>query len=1175
MISSNASPTINNALEQPTTPTTIGRSASNTNYSTYLSSSSSILKYGSSSRKSSANSEDNLFMSSSPVFENYKRNSVSSSGTSVSSNSDTTSVTRVSTKHTKPRRSIVGKNCAICSDPFQLSVGGTTDRIISLTCEHDCHYECYLVMMNKFDTSKLPTCTICNRQTKPINSHEFDQIVQTSLSEDLTDSFVLDCYNAAYDPSFTPPIFNLPNVSPNGETSFNTTQLSYGSELFSPQFEEFQASTPLTASTTVPPFGFGMMSPVSVESKPASAFNTAVTTPQPTKEPKALVSHDEQLLQEMAKPKVKLIPEYSKILINESTKRHELPCLLNVNMSEYDINNTSKTIEEIEVERENRLGISNWVILNYLKTLRNFDNFKIKENSDCLVMFDILNVEEAPEQWETYHCFLFEDMLLLVDDVKGAISGSIKYKEDLASISVVNMNTIILNLSTISLPELKIRSSSNIVIKKWKTYLTKQSLSQNQHQRKPQERENDIYDFVPLIQMSTNAWDVISDTKIIPEEVKHMYELLNNDMELPLPLLKKLIPGPEPLPVRLILAVSLINKSSLSNTEYMAQIMRIIKNALNNLNPAVDKLGIVYISKSTIRTGFLEVTKKTSSYIAGISDWESMARQLECLSTYDNDNPAEDIDNLEEAALYLEATERLLELWGDCKYYKPQDAAGADGSNYIKKLVLLNDSFHGNGANPKSYLDKLHEKTITRLLRKVVRRFKFSVHAYLINSKFDNHIIWFLDKLMAENYYTLGSNFSRLPSIESFDIVDLIQNHIRKITVPCLKIKVSSLKKENIKVSRCELANNDISLLETIYQGNNDDGASAISLSNDFNGLGIYGEDEVLGFSELNIDTPADAIDEFGNGEDIEIFINDICPGYTKSILTNANINFSRRFKQILKCNALNDSHCSQLSNDQHQQDSDDEIFYKCPLLQYSGSYQNSKISATDINVELGFSKSNNSNETLTEYYNNSSNTANSTFSASRQFVRDSVNSMIFPSSKHTSIVSSIAASEFELPFFPMPLTNTRDILYAKRQIQLTVIHNLIYAIKLHKAQEQQQQQSNNTALLSSETALFASGSEVSEISETGNNNNGAKFAKSLILELISSIFAIGKGCKPITTSIKDFHIEGDLYYDQTSNTKYIEYLSFILGTIAELYEFSAEDAFNSSYELICGLCFQ
>ncbi|GMM34949.1 hypothetical protein DASC09_022740 [Saccharomycopsis crataegensis] len=1257
---------------------------------------------------SSSSSSSSSFSSSSPSSplasspsDIVKRHSISSTSSSTTTSSSlSSSKNKSSSKHPKyrkpsHRRSIVGSNCALCADKFQVSLAATETKIIELTCGHDCHWDCFLGHMDRQNINQFPHCMTCGKVVRPANSQDLEAILESALSRGGNE--------------FMYPLMPVYDASLGSEILISPTYL-----------EDKSLVTPITASTIKSSFSdkvFNGQQSSADEylqnpflSSPEIGINIEEELPQV--EPRGLVSHDEQLIDEMTKPKITIIPEYSTLVLNESTKKHELPCVLNIQLNEHCLPNDLQQ-DEIEVEHENHKVLSNWVIQNMLGKLDNFANFnitpcKVKEDAflitenyqenqeindekskvddddddddgDMLVMFDVLQVEEAGD-WEIYQFYLFDKgKLLLVDASKNMVCGNIKYKSDLTSITKQDVNTLILRFSSLELPELKIKSSDRLIIRKWENYLNYQI---NNSKSSIGLKSNNcltskMTPFVPLIQMTTNAWGLI-DRRFIPEEVKHMNDLLANSMELPLPLLKKLIPSPDAPPIRLIMCISLINKQfpKISNECYMNQIKEVVKDAITHLNPACDKFGFVYISKQVDN----KTIKKISSYITGISDWESMEKQFNYLQIYDDD-PDQQINNLEEQVLYLDASERLLEFWGDCEY----DPTKPDYENfqYVKKLLMITDGYEdaktGN-YNMQSYQDKVYNKMLGKLLKRIIRSFKFSIHAHLSQSKIDHYTIRFLQCLISENYHTFGSNFTRIGSINDINIPDLIINHWRKVVVPCLRVNLKSLKPQSVKLCKNEFKNNQLNLLECLLESPNDmanNDACLVMTDNrgiiddeveyygninapSSSGSGsissyIMNDNSTASMSTLNVNkvrrfscnivganssprtdcsniggknlmsrdslssttssssglltslsicsTPLrtnfnprlfgssrsyaaeiDAVSYLANDDDeeetedgnsekeeLDIFINDITPGYCKNIIINSVFDFNRRFKQIIKYSTDATRIDEQFSNEK----SGISGMFLCPLLQYFASYANEKLAPQDLSVEICLSGKKYDDDNVSDEI-----TSSSQYAASRDSIRKSVNSLL---SRESSLFrtlstrrkpSSLAINqnecdedddddddnddEFELPVFTIPLSNDRDHLYAKRQIQLTVISTLIYSLKL----------------ISSKNPNDATPEEVKA---------KAIAAKSLVLGLTSSIFAMGKNCSgvnPAAVSAMDFgrtasgKFDGGLV-EEEKNLKYIEYLSFILGLIGNLLLEKPEEAFVSCYELICDLCFQ
>ncbi|CAK9441971.1 uncharacterized protein LODBEIA_P57900 [Lodderomyces beijingensis] len=69
------------------------------------------------------------------------------------------------------------ENCCFCHDSLYLTLPG--EVILSLTCHHVCHKDCYLLMMDKFEMDKLPRCGTCQEPTRS----EEDKVHQSILRD--------------------------------------------------------------------------------------------------------------------------------------------------------------------------------------------------------------------------------------------------------------------------------------------------------------------------------------------------------------------------------------------------------------------------------------------------------------------------------------------------------------------------------------------------------------------------------------------------------------------------------------------------------------------------------------------------------------------------------------------------------------------------------------------------------------------------------------------------------------------------------------------------------------------------------------------------------------------------------------------------------------------------------
>lgn len=1416
-----------------------------------------FIKTGSSANRNTSLENSSCFNDSiSPnyVAENtsQKRASISSSNSISTLSSLKSSFTDASSKKTinsKPSKfiprnhSVLGKDCCFCGEQFghTFSLGSlfNENKIISLTCGHDAHCDCYLIFMEPYGINELPICTICGRPSKPMNNNDFDKMTELALSGEVTrfiDGFEINIIKS-------PIVYN--------DEKFSNPLLD------SKVFNILDVSTPINS----------VLGPIN-------------------KEPMSVTEYHQDMLINLTKPQIKIIPEYSCFEINESrTTKHSLPLVLNILVSRYPVRqqllNGKNNVFDLKLEFENYLKISNWIIVNYLSNFNNFKEFDIKpidfevsdtnslltanedyetnhnqlsnllfmdyknslsNNYDILIMFDILQVScDLSDNFEYLQFFLFEnDKLLLVKDQNQPILGIIKYQSDLSSIIQIDDHNLVLTFSTMSLDEIKIKSSNKLIITKWKNYLTnilnnKVCAEENnistclQYENQEQlilTKYNDV--LVPLIQMTNNAWDLLPNN-LIPEDMKHIRDLFylndqpdKSNIEFPLPLLKKLIPEPVYPPFRFTICISLVNTNpNISNEEYIAQLKLNLEDCFNSLKSANDMLGIVYISYDSSN----KFKPYTSSYITDIKDWETLSCQFDNFSKVKTLNEYDmRLNNMEQACLYMEAAERLFEFWGNLKYDEENNKEY--NFKYIKKMVMLLDDYNTNEIESLNYDSKKTIQKTIKLLQKIIREFKFTIHCKLVNTQIDTYAIMFANLLIFENYFTVGSSFERIFSLSELRLLKLFQDW-KKIIVPTLKIVINS-KNSNISLWRNEFRNNFLNLLDltdeseltevtsnishisktnpfidtslrsplspspstnsfsiylptsprnhnstvanrsssrpviirpsspfsptrseflssptksisspyaeskkskirlnqspkklalesnistpphllssapssatssrfsfndNIFQTRSDMDRSSVSTLNisriqrmnvdcmspksnstrDFLSIGNESlkssksfrdkrtstssgfltsldicespispfvrtaslpspkfncfDESLLSFTTFNDSaslTNKDSFEEllqyyFGveskdpestrnnerncekaipgynsefdeNPEQVVIFVNDIKPGFNKNIIINANFEFDKQFKELIKQSINNDP--LGINNG----------FHKCNILLFE-SFQNQKeiTPKTDVNIDICLLKNNNNAKPMNSKYNfNYDEDVTSEYVRSRTSIRHTVNSIIEqqqmidtfdfddigktsrptslvatnnnmnnPTLNNQSIRESLYDQDFELPIFPTPLTNTRDHLYARRQIQLTIISTLIYAVKLAK-------------LDTGNTKPFDSSKEYNGQTDTYYNPN-LMLSKSLILGLTSSIFAMGKNFIPKQNLKDGENLEDEdaiSSKDDISNKKlkrFVEHMKLILTMIAEMYVSEPNQAYMNSYELIFELCF-
>lgn len=315
----------------------------------------------------------------------------------------------------------------------------------------------------------------------------------------------------------------------------------------------------------------------------------------------------------------------------------EISNVLNIFINELEDNDIDVS-EEIEI----KLKIEKILITFLIQSIKDTKGINFP-NLTNLKLFDSFEISIDNKNYEEINCFIFESNLILFDLEFSNIIGTILLR-DISSIKKINEFKLNLNLKTALLPELTIRSNNNILISKYENFF-----------------EN-IEVELPLIQMSTNLWSLVEDSNIeIPDEIRKFNELTSIGLDLPINLLKSIIPKPTPKSVNLILVIQLFNFTDKSNEEYLKMIQNIVNTTLLNLGNN-DKLGIIIQGWDGERN--FDVYK--SSYLGMTpSNWEGWE---ELINEFDVFKPKQEINgNLILKSLYQSLKKLNLMIVGEVK----------------------------------------------------------------------------------------------------------------------------------------------------------------------------------------------------------------------------------------------------------------------------------------------------------------------------------------------------------------------------------------------------------------------------------------------------------------------------------------------------------------------------
>lgn len=199
--------------------------------------------------------------------------------------------------------------------------------------------------------------------------------------------------------------------------------------------------------------------------------------------------------------------------------------------------------------------------------------------------FDEITIYGKKFYWCQMH--LFETAILLIHNDELILNQYLDYDETfISSIFTSGADEIIINLNSLKTPEIKFKTNSRILKFKWVNILKRYMNKDNQFK---------IYDEIPLIQLSTNAWPLV-EQRYIPPDIEIINKLLKRGMDLPSGFLQRQLIKPDSIPLKLMIVVPLYNPGDgqWSNEEYSRLTQKLIRSILESLNDC-DLFGIIFV----------------------------------------------------------------------------------------------------------------------------------------------------------------------------------------------------------------------------------------------------------------------------------------------------------------------------------------------------------------------------------------------------------------------------------------------------------------------------------------------------------------------------------------------------------------------------------------------------
>ncbi|CAI5760395.1 unnamed protein product [Candida verbasci] len=427
--------------------------------------------------------------------------------------------------------------CCFCHDLLSLILPG--EIVLPLICDHVCHKNCFILMLNKKQLDKLPICGICKLPTKC-----YDDLVYQNIIE---------------------------NIHLHQEI-------------------EIDSNKPLPPLPPLPP-----PSPPPNLSRPV--------TPKKQQKHKFITSHLE------TPPKIEKndLNVYQPIIEFEEISRNNNEIDYQMTIKPPLIFNQDSNLNLYELQLKVKIS-------NFIKK-----NLHLQRDLGELICFDNLNISIDGLNFENSIVYLFENYLIFYD-LNDLPLGMI-HKSDFCNLNLIEDNILCLNLCKESLPELYLQHEfNNLIISKWEYLIN--SMNESLHTN--------------LYQFTSTMWIKYKEVFQISKDLVKFNQLILQNYEIPNKYLIKILPPPKMLKMNLIISISLINLTELSDLEYKMNLQELIEKVISNLGK-FDTLSIIFIGIDNNRK-----SNSSGIYIGPIEKnwqgWKEIIEDIEILPNCLMDN---------------------------------------------------------------------------------------------------------------------------------------------------------------------------------------------------------------------------------------------------------------------------------------------------------------------------------------------------------------------------------------------------------------------------------------------------------------------------------------------------------------------------------------------------------
>ncbi|SCV03513.1 LANO_0G04588g1_1 [Lachancea nothofagi CBS 11611] len=528
-------------------------------------------------------------------------------------------------------KNFASNNCSICNESLTCALAG--EKPIELSCDHQCHYNCFLVSFEAFlPRNSFPKCSICKSISKPKSDDVLSELTAKVLCKSPESRMIRDTADLSYSDQIRPQTIGRPSEYISGhagrvqDLQTPCDQVIRSAQIMSGGFRHSYSSE--STPNRKP----------SISSR-GSSFRTRSFMSRSD-------GQDDEF--DFSKPRIHLIPQLSKFNIKTDAQVATAQYVMSAHLPKNAL--VAETVKKQKNE-ENRIRND---IQGFVES-----TLKCTTSTGPLETLDMLSYSEDEDIWTSVTAFLFRECLIMTVD--GLIVENIA-KHQISELHQLDPYTIIINLKSKSLPEIFLCCENDpAIIRKWFYYLKQVYLSAEGQS-------------VPIEQLTSNSWEILP--KNITQKIRPKDENSDNLDEFE-PRLSVFAPhGRSPLKIVLCLSIINCHPRLHSNSDYLDIIKSKLRQFLSSLSTQ-DFIGLAIVGKDgSGKVGpfgtFIGMVNKS---------WDGFEDLVDGLQVYDNDEIF--MNDFWEMNIMLETCRKLI-----CTVEQEE--------SYLQQLVLLGNDYPVN-----------------------------------------------------------------------------------------------------------------------------------------------------------------------------------------------------------------------------------------------------------------------------------------------------------------------------------------------------------------------------------------------------------------------------------------------------------------------------------------------